>query len=184
LAFVLTSSYEPTPMQPRRTPFRATLDRLVQEFAHAVVQAACKATLADILGMPERAEHTIARAPARREPLATPPAKAARRRKPRETHAPGAKAAPTPVVAEPEMAEGTEIDAQALLASIDRVPPPRAHEGAASPAIFEPPAAAPPPPPPSERRTAPVPALREGEQAVRTGAGHVVLRRRRAVGAA
>src|SRR5579872_3982914 len=109
---MLTSSYEPTPMQPRRTPFRATLDRLVQEFAHAVVQAACKATLAEILGMPDREERTVARIGARPESAAAAPARVARPQKARRPRGPAPKATPASVIAEPEMAEGTEIDAQ------------------------------------------------------------------------
>ena len=168
-------------MQPRRTPFRATLDRLTQEFAHAVVQAVCKATLAEVLGMPDREERPVARPAARPAPRPVAPASPAPRRSARTARTkPLAPASPVP---EPEMAEGTEIDAQALLAAIDREPAAaaRGRDEARPPTpLVEPPPAA----PPSERRSTPSPPLRDGEQAMRTGAGHVVLRRRRSGDAA
>ena len=181
LAFGLTSSYDPVPMEPRRTPFRVNLDRLTQNFARAVLDAVRRANIAEILGMPSADPRPGNRAtsPAAPSREAKEPARARKPQKARAARGPAPAPLPT-VLDEPEMAEGTEIDAQALLASIDAELPPRAWEnqGSLTP-LLEPPAPPPPAPPPEPTRRS-TPALRDGEQALRTGSGQVVLRRRRA----
>ena len=179
MAFTLTSSYDPVPMEPKRTPFRVTLDRLTQDFARAVLDAVRRATIAELLGMPSPDPRPGNRATSPAAPPREAKAPARTRRPQKARAARGRTPAPLPTVLdEPEMAEGTEIDAQVLLAAIEVEPPPRERVGPDSTTrLLEP--SAPPPPPAQEPTRRTTPALRDGEQALRTGSGHVVLRRRR-----
>jgi hypothetical protein len=180
LAFARTSSYERSPMQPRRTPFRITLDRLTQDFARAVFEAVRHATVAELLGMADtkaqRGAPPSTPAIARNASAPMP----ARRPAPKRVRPARPSPAAAPPVDEPLMPDGIEIDAQALLASIEpeRVQVPTDQGERSMPEVLQPEPV--PAPPASEPRATPSPTLREGEEALRTENGHVVLRRRRA----
>ncbi|MGO8992655.1 MAG: hypothetical protein ACLQVI_04960 [Polyangiaceae bacterium] len=168
-------------MKRRRPSFRATLDRLTQDFAQAVFDAVCRATLAEVLGIlsDEKEERTSASfaPPTRRTSVA------ARKRKPRATRSVAAARRDVPALPDDaEMTEGTEIDARAVLASLElepTPPPPAPEVDESTTRLLEAPAPRSPETPPPQPAKRAEPALREGEQALRTKGGQVVLRRRR-----
>jgi hypothetical protein len=163
-----------------RPPFRLALEQLIDAFARAVLDVVRAATLGEILDLgatpnlgPSRAspvEAKATRAPSRSRP----------RRATRGPRAPNAVArgeAPpeAPDDVEEPASVGTEINGLALLASLEDQ---AAVHGRPEPDL-PPPAPAAPPPVVAPIAT-PARVLRAGEDVLRSGAGTVVIRRRRA----
>lgn len=160
-------------MNRTKRPLRSTLEELIAGLTDAVLSAA-RESLFELASSQSRAKPRPAR-------VARPPAKRGRRpgvrREPRE-------ARPRPVA---EAASDQLItDPQALLAALDTAGPESAYEPAEASVREEPeilrPVAAPAEAPvfvPALRPAFRGPALREGEEIVRTSGAGVVLRRRR-----
>jgi hypothetical protein len=110
-------------MKRTRPSFRATLDRLTQDFAQAVLDAACRVIVAEMLGPSSAAKREIApassAAPVRRASRVK-----ARARKPKAVRATTATRREVATRDDTELIEGTEIDARAVLASLEFEPPP------------------------------------------------------------
>jgi len=164
-----------------RTPFRLALEELTETFAQAVLDAVRDATIRQLLEIDAPPVRRAARTTTIPAPLETPPeptngAAVVRPRKPRTERRTDLDEPSRAISAPPEsaLAAGTEIDALAMLASLE--PQTAAFD---TPAVAERPAPMPAEPPIVEPPAIVALAPQPGEDLLHTATGSIVLRRRR-----
>jgi hypothetical protein len=169
----------------RPTPFRVALEQLTDALVQAVLEAVRGATVVEILETSTTAAEEPRPAPGLRPRRTGLPAPAAgraprdrrRRQAPTITRTVAASTeAPTSPDSEPSMA--TEIDAVAMLAALERQTTGIDERPSGAPSVTTAPVVV--PTFVSAAPSARPPALRPGEEVLRTATGGVVLRRRRA----
>jgi hypothetical protein len=167
-----------------RIPLRLALERLTAALTQAVLDTVRNATLAELVAPVATTRGAVVRTPKTRPSLRVTPAAVRAgdpdrpRRAPRAKWSADATAEPVMSRVETAAASGTEIDAVAIFAALERQTTAAEERASEAPTATDAPcvAAASAGAEPSAR----TPVLRPGEEVLRTATGGVVLRRRRA----